>query len=256
MRKESTLITNIQRMCMDDGPGIRTTVFFKGCNLHCPWCANPENIRFCEEPYQKDGVVGVYGAYYRQDELLDEILKDKKYWKRQGGVTFSGGEPLLHTEYLLPVLKKLKDENIHVAVETALFVDRKVLEAIISYVDLFLVDMKLLQPEMCKEILGGNASDYLENLEYLVKEQKDILLRIPCNEEYTLQKDNVNLILAWCEKHPHLPLEIFAVHSLGKTKYNSLGRTCKVWEKVSDEQLYAFAEQLRACGNKVKIQKL
>ena len=72
---EKLLVTNIQRMCMHDGPGLRTTVFMKGCKLHCPWCANPENIRDRQEEYIKDGRPGVYGCYYSPQELFLEITE-------------------------------------------------------------------------------------------------------------------------------------------------------------------------------------
>lgn len=260
MHNKTTLITNIQRMCMSDGPGIRTTVFLKGCNLHCPWCANPENIRFVQESYQKEDTIGVYGAWYEADKLYTEIIKDQKFWKRQGGVTFSGGEPLMHVGYLQPIMQKLKAENIHIAVETALFVDAECVETVLPYVDLFLVDMKILQEDMCREVLGGNTSQYRHNLERLIGVQqessKEVILRIPCNKEYTLQNENVDRILEWCRNHPQIPIEIFAIHSLGKSKYESLGRTCPAFEAISDEELAGLANRLRACGNDVTIQRL
>lgn len=260
MHSETTLITNIQRMCMNDGPGIRTTVFLKGCSLHCPWCANPENIRFVEEEYQRDDISGVYGIHYEADALVAEIIKDQKFWKHRGGITFSGGEPLMHMEYLLPVLQKLKQEGVHIAMETALFVDNNQLKVALPYVDLFLVDMKILQEDMCREVLGGNVSQYLNNMECLIELQqelsKEVILRIPCNKEYTLQNENVDRILEWCRNHPQIPIEIFATHSLGKSKYESLGCTCPAFEKVTDEELAGFAKRLRACGNDVTIQRL
>ena len=90
LHNSNTLITNIQRMCMNDGPGIRTTVFLKGCNLHCPWCANPENIRFISEEYEKNGIKGVYGKSYSLDEVYQNILKDIGFWEKEGGDLFRG----------------------------------------------------------------------------------------------------------------------------------------------------------------------
>ena len=136
----SILITNIQRFSLHDGPGIRTTVFTKGCTLHCPWCSNPENLTPAIQNYvkkDKDGHVeetGTYGKWYSPEKLYDEIVKDKIFYgdietdssldfeALPGGVTFSGGECLAQIKELEPVLKRLNEEHIHTAVESCLFV--------------------------------------------------------------------------------------------------------------------------------------
>ena len=84
------LITNIQRFSLHDGPGIRTTVFLKGCSIKCPWCSNPENIKNYPEVYYKDGVKGIYGKEFSLDEIYAEIVKDRVFYEDNGGVTFSG----------------------------------------------------------------------------------------------------------------------------------------------------------------------
>ena len=129
------LITNIQRFSLHDGPGIRTTVFLKGCSLRCPWCSNPENLVGVQQKYIKDGVEGVYGKWYTNDDLYKEIMKDKEFYnvvdspsekisttslllsphlldKLPGGVTFSGGECLLWIDKLEEILGRLKEEGI------------------------------------------------------------------------------------------------------------------------------------------------
>ena len=138
------LITNIQRFSLHDGPWIRTTVFLKGCNLRCPWCANPENLSFQKEEYVKDGIKGIYGYEISGEELEKEILKDKIYYEDGGGVTFSGGEALLAFKELEPLLKKLKEDKINICVETALMVKNELLEIALNYVDLFIIDIKIL----------------------------------------------------------------------------------------------------------------
>ena len=115
-------VTNIQRFCLNDGPGIRTTVFFKGCNLKCPWCANPENIEYeIQEFYNPNtNERGTFGYDIELEELERQLLKDESYYNMsQGGITFSGGEPLLQFHKLEPLLKRLKEKNIHLCVETA-----------------------------------------------------------------------------------------------------------------------------------------
>lgn len=137
---DKILVTNIQRFSFHDGPGIRTTVFLKGCSLRCPWCANPENLIAQQQNYIKDDIEGIYGKYMTADELLMEVLKDKVFYGGKieqsnwgitnseqiemlpGGVTFSGGECLLQINQLKPVLRKLNEQHIHTAVETCLFI--------------------------------------------------------------------------------------------------------------------------------------
>lgn len=141
MNAGSILYTNIQRFSLHDGPGIRTTVFLKGCSIRCPWCSNPENLSNQIQRYIKDGQEAFYGSFMEPDELYAEILKDKNFYigeiddysisnceemnRLPGGVTFSGGECLLQIEQLIPLLKRLRDEHIHITVESSLFVPQK-----------------------------------------------------------------------------------------------------------------------------------
>lgn len=179
------IITNIQRMCFHDGPGIRTTVFAKGCSLHCPWCANPENMNSSEEQYEKDGEQGVYGKRYSTSELIDILLRDKDFWMTDGGVTFSGGEPLLQAKALRDVLKGLKEQQIHIAAETALFIPTENIHQILSYIDCFIVDVKIMESTSCKEVLGGELELYKRNVDILYQNGKLSVFRVPCCPEYT-----------------------------------------------------------------------
>ena len=173
-------VTGVQRFSVHDGPGIRTTVFLKGCSLRCPWCCNPENIKperevyfrasrctgcleclkgceFLERPEDifmypehlecaencPSGAMGVYGDDLSPEELADLILRDLDYYEAtEGGVTFSGGEPLLQADGILALLEKL--DGIHVAVETSLHAPPENLGVLLDRVDLFIVDVKIL----------------------------------------------------------------------------------------------------------------
>lgn len=132
------IITNIQRFSLHDGPGIRTTVFLKGCSIRCPWCSNPENINHQIEKYVKDGKEGFYGKEYSVDEVLKEVLKDKIFYEDNGGVTFSGGEALLYAKELLPLMEQIKQNNISIAVESSLFVPSSYLEMVIPFLSTFM----------------------------------------------------------------------------------------------------------------------
>lgn len=250
------VVTNIQRMCFHDGPGIRTTVFLKGCSLHCPWCSNPENISFSAEPYMKDGKQGIYGKSYECETILAEVLKDREFWGTEGGVTFSGGEALMQAGNLRPILEKLKKENINIAVETALFVPKENVFLVLDYIDYFIVDLKILKPDICNDILGGKIQNYLDNLDTLYQRSKLGCIRIPCCREYTMTDENIVLIMKLLQKYKDIPIQIFSIHDLGEKKYESLSMAMWKAEKVTDEELKIFCDKLLKQGNKAEIIKI
>lgn len=267
----SILITNIQRFSLHDGPGIRTTVFTKGCTLHCPWCSNPENLTPAIQNYvkkDKDGHVeetGTYGKWYSPERLYDEIVKDKIFYgdietdssldfeALPGGVTFSGGECLAQIKELEPVLKRLNEEHIHTAVESCLFVPDEYLAIAIKRIDLFYVDLKIINEERCKKILGGNIEMYKSNLEKLLASKKPIVLRIPVIGGYTDDGENrkaIADIIRRCALFPNvLNVEILKEHNLGLNKYNSLvfgGNKISIpdYAGVSDELLLQYKNEI------------
>ncbi len=250
---EIIIITNIQRMCMHDGPGIRTTIFFKGCNLSCPWCCNPENISFEMEEYmENDGSKGIYGKEYSIGRLLEEILLDEEFFKYTGGgVTFSGGEPLLQLWKSPKLLEELKDRNIHISVETALQIPTIQLEKVLNYIDYFIVDIKILDSSLCRQVLGGNIELYNDNLKLLNGNGKKVLFRIPCNKEYTVMAGNLGLIIQLLAEYPDYDVEIFKIHNLGRSKYESLKREFRNFKDISDEEMLGIKQliELQASNN-------
>ncbi len=246
-------VTNIQRMCFHDGPGIRTTVFLKGCSLRCPWCSNPENISFEIQEYHVDGKNGIYGRDYRVDELFGEIMKDRAFWGTEGGITFSGGEPLLQANQLKPLLELLKKDGINVVVETALFVNWDNIDPIVEYVDGFIVDVKVLIPKNCKAHVGGDLMQFEENVKRLYEKRKISVFRIPCSNEYTLIDENRKQIQCFVKEYPNIPVQIFKIHNLGEAKYASLGMKAHDFENVDDERMDLFAMELKSLGADVLI---
>ena len=254
----SIRITNIQRMCFDDGPGIRTTVFLKGCSVHCPWCSNPENISFEKQPIRRRNDTGMntekeYGVDYKPEILTDILIKDRKFWGSDGGVTFSGGEALLQAEQLKEVWRRLKDEGIHLALESALFVPQPLLETAMKYINFYYIDVKLLEREFCARILGGDVNQYRQNVEKLVVQGKDICFRVPCSREYVLAEDNQKMLCEFLCSYRQYPVEIFAIHDLGKEKYRSLGMELPCFERVTEDEMEAFRERLCKNGCQVRI---
>lgn len=265
------LLTNIQRFSLHDGPGIRTTVFLKGCSLRCPWCSNPENFLPIPQNYVKNGKIGTYGFYLSADELYTEIIKDKSFYigdindfsitqlnqleHLPGGVTFSGGECLLQARQLLPLLKRLNKEHIHTAIETCLFVPKSFLEIAIKYIDFFYVDVKILEMKSCQYYLHGKLNLYLNNLDILFHTKKPIVLRVPVIGEYTDSIENRKKIIELIDRYVKkesanlLKIELIKEHNLGISKYQSLnacneGYEIPKYKGVSDELMKQYKQEI------------
>lgn len=229
------IITNIQRFSLHDGPGIRTTVFLKGCSIRCPWCSNPENINHQIESYVKDGKEGFYGKEYSVDQVLKEVLKDKIFYEDNGGVTFSGGEALLYAKELLPLMQQIKQKNISIAVESSLFVPSSYLEMVIPFVDYFYVDLKVMDKERCSFLLKGNLDLFKSNLAILAKSKK-LNVRIPVIYGYTDDENNIKCIIDVIREYRASikKVELIKGHNLGDNKYVSLGKDVPQKAEVSD----------------------
>ena len=270
------LITNIQRFCLHDGPGIRTTVFLKGCSLRCPWCSNPENIISRLQPYIKDEREGIYGEYITQEDLLKECLKDRGFYDGKlasplawfniqpsdiellpGGVTFSGGEALLQIEVLSPVCRWLKEEKVHITVETCLFCTYEQLQMAIELIDLFYVDVKIMDKLQCSLVEKGNLEIFLSNLELLMKSDKSVIIRIPVIGTYTDGTGNRQAIKELLNKYKHriLKIELIKEHNLGESKYSSLGWKVH-YNGVNDELMDKYKEELASLGIPIEICKI
>lgn len=232
---DGVLLTNIQRFSIHDGPGIRTTIFLKGCRLHCPWCSNPENIRGVIEEYVRDGIVGKYGHYWTNDELFDEVMKDRKYYgyyfrerdmkEVKGGITLSGGEPLLQIIKLEGFLKEIVKNNIHIAVETSLYADKASVIFASHYVDLFYVDVKLLNSKRCRNELKGDTKLYQGNIKTLfsINDKNKIVFRVPIIGGHTDDRENLDQVASLVADFKPRKVEFLKGHNLGDNKYKSLG---------------------------------
>ena len=289
------LLTNIQRFSLHDGPGIRTTVFLKGCAIHCPWCSNPENLSHDVQNYikkDKNGKIeeeGIYGKWYSSDELYVEVIKDKAFYGNcespssdgvsvldslPGGVTFSGGECMLQMKELKLLLERLNTEGVHTAVETSLFSSIENLAIAIQHIDLFYVDIKIMDDRICRGVLGGNLDLYKKNLQTLLQSGKPIVFRIPVIGGYTDSCENwekvIELIKSYVSYPNVLKVEILKEHNLGTNKYQSLidagstrvngGNEIKMpeYKGVSDELMEQYKreieEELSEIGSKIPVE--
>ena len=242
-------IFDIQRNSYVDGPGIRTTVFFKGCNLKCRWCHNPESQSFEKQIlfYQnkctrcgrcKDLTVDdenficfndakeICGKEYSVDEVLKEVIKDKAFYETSGGgVTFSGGECMLQIDFLTEILKKCKENGIHMAVDTAGHIPWESFEKIIPDTDLFLYDIKAMNDEIHKEYTGVSNSLILENLARLLKSNVGVWVRVPIIPGVNDSEDEMKKIKSFFEANGYPEkVELLPYHAMGEHKYVALNR--------------------------------
>jgi len=152
-------ITNIQRYTLHDGGGIRTTVFFKGCPLHCAWCHNPETLSFTAD---------VQTLKYTPQTLAQIVLRDQIFWGETGGVTLSGGEPLAQDlRFMVDFLRILKAHDVHIAIDTCGAAAWEHINQVLPYTDLFLYDFKLASDEAHKAFTGCGNALILNNLRAL-----------------------------------------------------------------------------------------
>lgn len=259
-------VTNIQRGCVYDGPGVRTTVFLKGCSLHCPWCCNPETISYEEQWFiddrkcilrqsrfsqlcalceRQDGTRSIhscpYGVAeptshdYSTEELLEILLKDKELYKEShGGVTFSGGEPLLQSEKLVSILSDLKRLNINIALETTLVASKKAMDIVLPYVDFYIVDLKL-QPQM--KLSDRLYLDSIKNKVSLLRDKQKCFRMVFVDEVFDYKEEVLNTLL-----HLNIDrIELLLYHNLGEKKYAKL--------TMKNEQFLADARKADSFGN-------
>ncbi len=216
-------IFDIQRNSTVDGPGIRTTVFFKGCNLGCAWCHNPEGQNF--EIQTLSGTV--YGRDVTPEEILSEAEKDKAFHLASGGgVTFSGGECMLQPEFLRDCLKLLRQRGISTAVDTAGRVPWESFEAVMPHTDCFLYDVKCMDDSLHRAYTGVSNRLILENLEKLsARFEGEIIIRIPLIGGVNDNDGEMKKIAAFLNSIRHTKAELLPYHGMGEHKYSALGRT-------------------------------
>lgn len=252
------MLFNIQKFCTQDGPGIRTTVFFKGCPLHCLWCHNPES-QDCqkEQIYQPEEIIGYEMT---ADNVIQEVLQDKAFYDNSGGgVTFSGGEPLFQAEFCLELLKKAKEKGLHVCMETCGFASKEMIMRTAKYVDIYLFDYKETDSEKHKTYTGVYNEQILENLKELDKIGKKIILRCPIIPSYNDTIEHfAGIGRLGNELRNLIEIQIEPYHNFGAEKYKRLRRkyrlsdinapeeeTINMW--IAEIQRNTIAKVVKAC---------
>ena len=259
------LIFDIKRFAVHDGPGIRTTVFFKGCPLKCVWCHNPEGISFQPQTaFYQNKCIGCgeckkesftaadclgnarvrYGKELSLEELLPQLLADRAFYRSsQGGVTLSGGECLTQADFCAALLKALKEEGVHTAVDTCGFIPRAALEKVLPYTDLFLYDLKALDEEVHIRCTGQSNRLILENLAYLDQTGKSIEIRIPYVPQWN--GDQPIKIRDHLKTFKNVGrVRILPYHNYAGSKYAALGMENTLPAQLPTQEEIAAAEAL------------
>ncbi len=219
-------ISNIQHFSVGDGDGIRTTVFFKGCNLRCPWCHNPENIspQPTEMYYKNIGKTKVCGMMYTASRVLEEILKDKDYYEESGGgVTFSGGEVMLQADAAGNLAELIKAENISLTVDTAGNVCYSEFRKMNPFTDEYLYDFKTASEEKYSKIIGGDLKLVTDNLIHLLEDDKKVRIRIPLIPGFNTDDNSVSEICTALSEIGIKAVDLLPFHRMGSGKYEAMG---------------------------------
>jgi pyruvate formate lyase activating enzyme len=263
------LIFDIRRYSINDGPGIRITIFMKGCALRCQWCHNPESqspevqklytaskcigakdcIEVCPEnalTLTPEGIVTDYdacnlcgkcadacptkaiemsGKFYGTSELLEIIERERVHIDQSGGgVTFSGGEPLMHPEFLIEMLKSCGDKGLHCVVDTCGFAPTETFLEVARHTDLFLYDLKLMDNELHKKWTGVDNRRILQNLRTLAEAGANINIRIPLIKNVNTQMDEIMKMADFINSLPGTKpkVNLLPYHNIARGKYQKL----------------------------------
>lgn len=206
-------IHSIESMGLVDGPGIRSVIFMQGCALRCRYCHNPDTWKIKEEN----------SLILTAEEVVDRLIRFKPYYGKDGGVTFSGGEPLLQNEFLLETMKLCRKHNINICLDTAGYTPYPY-EEILEYTDLVIFDVKHYTPEGYKDITGQSIDESLAFLESVQRMGKRLWIRHVVVPSLTDSEEHLNALSSYLKTIKNVErIELLAYHTLGVEKYHHLG---------------------------------
>ncbi len=260
------LIFSIKRYAIHDGPGIRVTFFMKGCPLDCWWCHNPEGKSAVQTSVERIDRVGekefrsveLVGKEYTPDELVKKAEKDRVFMEQSGGgVTFSGGEPLMQFDFLLETLQAMKKAGFHTAVDTSGHTSPERLRAIMPYTDLFLFDIKHLDPETHMKYTGVSNDLVISNLDMLLNEGAEVMIRIPVIPEVTADKEFMEQLRDFIESRKTKnirEINLLPYHKTGSGKYRRFDLPDRMQgvSQISNRHLDDYVEILKPLGIRIR----
>jgi pyruvate formate lyase activating enzyme len=296
-------VFDIQKYSIHDGPGIRTTVFLKGCPLTCLWCANPESQRTSSQvgfsqrlctacgvciatcpreavredeqfgraiDYERcdlclkcveacpNGALAAIGRLMDTATVVEEVCRDSVFYRQSGGgVTIGGGEPYHQPAFLLDLVQSMKDEGLHVAVDTTGCALWRDIEASLPFVDLFLYDLKAIDNEAHQRLTGVGNRLILDNLRNLIERGKSVCIRVPVVAGYTDGSDDILALGRYLTELGHVvSVTLLPYHKLGIGKYRRLGTEYPLegMEPPSEDQLANVRDTLLRTAKGIDIE--
>ena len=260
------IIFDIKRFAVHDGPGIRTTVFMKGCPLSCQWCHNPESIsqeictvaksvRLGTKIFTENEFVG---REMTVEEVMCVLRKEQIFMEESdGGVTFSGGEPLMQPVFLTEMLSACHAEGMHTTVDTCGYAKWEVLKKVARYTDLFLYDLKVMDTDLHIENTGVSNKLILENLSGLLKAGKKVRIRIPMIPGVSFTENNINETILYLKglNSPVEGVDLLPYHNTASHKYIRFGieNPLKEIKSVNKDELLHVKQQFEEAGFVIKI---
>lgn len=261
------VIFDIKKYAIHDGPGIRTTIFFKGCPMDCWWCHNPESQKKEPEPFSNslrnnsqnlcvnDGEI--IGRNVSVREVMEEIKKDIVFYEEsEGGVSFSGGEPLMQKDFLNELLINCKKNGLHTTLDTAGCASKEIILQIAPNVDLFLYDLKLIDDKKHQKYTGISNKEILENLLLLSELKHNIVIRIPIVPTINDSEEDIADFGKFIQKVNIIRVDLLPYHIIGEEKYRKLKKVNRMKEIVppSKERIEEIKKQLETFNLNVSIE--
>jgi len=255
-------IFDIKRFTLHDGPGIRTTVFLKGCPLHCIWCHNPEGVSYqpieSKQERNLDGKIFIeretIGRYLEVEELFSAISRDQNFYREsEGGVTFSGGEPLSQTSFLLCLLQKCKSAGIHSCVDTSGYGNTDDFLMVAENCDLLLVDLKHADADKHLEGTGVSNRIIINNIKNIKHLSTPVWLRLPMIPDFNMDTQSWNQMLALLDdirSNQITQIHLLPYHQIAAHKYLACGmeNLMKDVSSVQKADLLPYYQQLSDRG--------
>ena len=261
------LIFSVERYSIHDGPGIRVTFFMKGCPLSCWWCHNPEGISPLPETVLLINKVGDLeftmnedaGKFYSVDDILKILERERIFFRHSGGgVTFSGGEPMMQFDFLLEALKACKANGYHTAVDTSGYSSAENFKAVIPFTDLFLFDIKHLDDPIHLLYTGVSNRSIIDNFRIILESGRELVVRIPVVPRFNDDMDHLSRLKQFIIQNKRVnitKINLLPYHKIGSSKYRKFNIPYKMddVQQPSAQKMKELKEFFTDIGVKIKI---